>query len=287
MMCGETAAPSRVTPIPAGVPMQTASASGSTGGFARRTAALMSTSSTVAGYQCIAGRCSGTCGPATTEADVLGEARARARLAARRGFATEPNADWLLRRAVAAALRTIMRSRHPAAQRMAVNWVPKGIQDCSLPLGRLTTDRRVELMLHGETWAAIEDWFDVVLPLPDEQEASRLWRMLGISIAVVLEGTTLRGDSVMVSRITLDVRDRWFFYWSGSYQEGIYDLGRPLAGDRRTRRQELLGWVQALPDEFGELERLDVDCERRTFEDAAQLLAERSPDTEVVRRRIC
>lgn len=219
--------------------------------------------------------------------EVRAAALAAARQAAHRGFSREPNADFLLRRAWVAALRSIGRSGHPRTAQLVAEWTRAEHSANDLDLRPLPTDGAYlsfERRMTPESNRAMEDLLDALVPWPDEPDAVSRWRELGIAARCVLSG---RGSAPFtVSRISLDGRDRWHPYWGGGAQDGNWDLRPPVSANRAVRRRETDEWLRYFGHAIGGINRLEVDADQSTFHLVRSTVADLWPEAIVTRRQV-
>lgn len=215
--------------------------------------------------------------------EVLEQAERAAKAAAITAFTEEDNVERLMRRALVAGLRVIQEATPPPeALETMCRWFPAVAEMPSVAAQSLPSDGPwLEVAWERED---LVDDLDA-LPLPDDPEGLALLRRFGIRGAVQLEGTTTRGATFTVSRITLDRRDRWFFFWDGKAQVGLYDLTDPTPADRTHRSAELCEWAASMCD-LGPLDSLSADVDERTFARISRLVEQRLPGTTVQRARL-
>lgn len=199
-------------------------------------------------------------------AQVRANALAAARAATASGFLTEPNVDWLMRRAWIAALRLIARSEHPQARRLAgewTPWAPWALDPGDIDWAQLPSDGPAERILLDPDYDSVVEHFDCG-PTPDEPEGLVAARRLGMRAAVVLEAKADRFDQWTVVRVSLGGHDRWFRYWGGKAQDGNWDLEPPVPSSRAARRAEALYWAEVTSTCVGQVHDLSVHADART-----------------------
>lgn len=219
--------------------------------------------------------------------EVRAQALASARSAAKRGFASEPNIEWLMRRAWIAALRSLARSGHSQAARLADEWAPGAFRE-NIDWAALPADGPVEPLLrnreggYGHPGSDLVDFFDAVHPLVDEPEGRLALRRIGIRSTWVLRATG-DGDEWLVSRCTLDNWDRWFYNWDGSAQGFNYTLYELVPATRKSRQHEAAAWAGELPEFFVSLDHVEVHGDIATFQAVRNVVQQRWPATKLGR----
>lgn len=147
-----------------------------------------------------------------------------------------------------------------------------------VPLSRLPRDG---------AWLTISDddlveAFDATLPDCEDPTLEPFLREVEIVIEPVLQAIGYRGDLLELGRVTHRGRDRLYRYWGGGAQDGNYDLlpSSPATNDRRL--SEVLGALEWVVASFGPVSSIAVNGPRGTLRSAQQVLADRSPETDLV-----
>lgn len=222
-------------------------------------------------------------GDAGTAAEVRSAAARAARRAARRGFDSEPHADWLTRRAWVAAVRTIARSRHPRIDRLLSEWTGVVCADLGFDPADLPADGPFERIVTDHAlYDPLVQLLDATLPLPDEPGGVRLWSQIGVRARIVLSGEGNSGHEFTITRVSCTRRDRWFFFWPKA-QDANYDLWPPGPATASARLSQTLGWAGWVRDDLGPIHTMLVDADRRTYQRVEQAVRASWPDA-IVRR---
>lgn len=209
-------------------------------------------------------------------AQVRDEAADAAKAAVRRGFQREGNVDWLIRRGVVAAMRSIGCSGLSDPWTAIDGWLLVLWEEPQVDPARLPRDGSW-LTIGGDD--ALIEFLDGVLPLPDEESGSSLLQLLGLEMQSVIQVEGLHsGSELTVSRLTLASRDRWFRHWSGVAQDGNYDLSKSTLVDRSTRRSEILRFVADSLQDFRDIRHFRVNADADVFEAAASVVSALLPE---------
>src|SRR5690606_34669683 len=113
--------------------------------------------------------------------------------------------------------------------------------DAGIDWSDLPRDGSAARVLLNPNFGHVVDYFDGVLPYPEEDEGRAALRRIGLRSAMVLSAWG-DGDPLDLARCTLDGSDRWFYYWGGGAQEGNWGLFPECPATRGSRRRETVLW---------------------------------------------